>query len=66
MGERNSITVEAPVTLDEMTNEALTDKLDKSRQQIESGEGIPMNEVFDILEEYDFSQGIKNPYMKRR
>ena len=37
MSERNSITAEEPVTLDEMTNEALTDKLDKSRQQIEKG-----------------------------
>ena len=58
--------MEKPITLDEMTNEALADKLEKSRQQIKSGEGIPMNEVFDIIEEYDFSQGIKNPCMKRR
>ena len=41
-------------------------KLSKSKLNLDVGEGIPMNEVFDMLEEYDFSQGIKNPYMKRR
>lgn len=66
MSGSNSISAEVPVALDEMTIGALAGELEKSPQQIKSGEGIPMNVVSDMLEEYDFSKGIKNPYIKRR
>ena len=50
MYESDTITAETPVTLDEMTNEDLANKLERSRQQIQAGEGVPMNEVFEMLE----------------
>ena len=51
MYENDSTIVDTPVTLDEMKNEDLANKLERSRQQIQVGEGIPMDEVFEMLGE---------------